>query len=290
MTIETIETPGGNTINPPPSLNHNKKQCNQLIHWCFTWNNYTIEDIETLETLFGHLAHKYCFQREIGEKTGTKHLQGVVSLKKAMRWTEFGLPPAIHWEKAQHVTKAYLYASKDSTREVGTRPHTLNYSVPEELDLITPNKQWQVDIINLCNQKPNPRTVHWYWESTGGVGKSSFTKYMVAKHNAIFFEQGKHSDIMHLVAQTNMEKTKIVIIDVPRDNGNMVSYKAIEAIKNGMIFSGKYETKTKLFNSPHVIIFANEPPDEDRLSKDRWHIVNISEIEVSPQNSSEYLC
>lgn len=277
-TIETIETEGGNTKSPPPSLDHEqKKQCNQLIHHCFTWNNYEEEDIETLETLFRHLAHKYCFQREVGEECHTPHLQGIVSLKKKMRWSEFGLPKSIHWEKAKHVTKAYLYACKESTRVQGTRPYTMNYAVPKPLKLITPNRAWQLDILNIIKDEADERTVHWYWEPHGGSGKSSFTKYLVAKHNALFFEQGKHGDIMHMIAHADMDTSRIVVIDVPRDNGNRVSYKAIEAIKNGMIFSGKYETKAKLFESPHVIIFANEGPEEERLSRDRWHIVRIDD-------------
>ena len=68
----------------------------------------------------------------------------------------------------------------------------------------------------------------------------------------------------------------VIVIDVPRDNGNTVSYKAIEQIKNGMICNTKYETGMKLFNSPHIIIFANMPPEEHKLSADRWKIFEIS--------------
>ena len=39
----------------------------------------------------------YAFQEETGEQ-GTPHLQGIISLKKKMRDTEFNLPSKIHWE------------------------------------------------------------------------------------------------------------------------------------------------------------------------------------------------
>jgi len=49
----------------------------------------------------------------------------------------------------------------------------------------------------------------------------------------------------------------------------------LESIKNGLFFSGKYESTQVVMNSPHLIIFANEPPDKSKMSADRWHIVRI---------------
>ena len=56
-----------------------------------------------------------------------------------------------------------------------------------------------------------------------------------------------------------------------------VSYNAIEQLKDGLVFSSKYEGGVKMFNPPHVIIFANWLPDVKTLSEDRWNIVNIGE-------------
>lgn len=72
-----------------------------------------------------------------------------------------------------------------------------------------------------------------------------------------------------------MCKHKIVIWDLPRNNGNKISYDAIESVKNGMICNTKFETGTKIFDPPHIIIFSNEQPEEENLSKDRWNIINI---------------
>lgn len=271
--IETLETLGGNTNNPQSLTS--KKQCTQKMHWCFTWNNYVQADIETLETLFKHLCHKYCFQEETG-KEGTPHLQGVISLKKAARWTEFGLPKNIHWEKCESLTKAYLYCSKEDTRTGNI--YTLNYSVPEPLELITPDMffWWQNEIIDIISTKPSTRTVHWYWSEKGEQGKSQFCKYLIAKYNAIFFDEGKKGDIMHLINEEDMStKRRIVAINIPRPNGNNTSYKSIEAIKDGMIYSGKFKGGYKLFNSPHLFVFCNFEPQYEQLSQDRWHVVQI---------------
>jgi len=43
-------------------------------YWCFRLCNYTIEDMETLETKFHTLNCKYIYGEEIAPTTGTPHL------------------------------------------------------------------------------------------------------------------------------------------------------------------------------------------------------------------------
>jgi len=47
----------------------------------------------------------------------------------------------------------------------------------------------------------------------------------------------------------------------------------LESIKNGLIVNTKYETGSKLFNSPHIIVFSNMSPDVSAMSMDRWKII-----------------
>ena len=97
------------------------------------------------------------------------------------------------------------------------------------------------------------------------------------KHDALFCDGGKKADIINLVFNNDMDTCNTIIWDIPRVNRNAVSYAAIEAIKNGLVCNTKYETGVKVFNPPHIIIFANFPPDldEDNLSKDRWMITEL---------------
>lgn len=69
---------------------------------------------------------------------------------------------------------------------------------------------------------------------------------------------------------------KIIVFDIERSRENFVSYGGIEEVKNGLFFSPKYEGGMCIYNSPHIFVFANFPPDETQLSEDRWNIINIS--------------
>jgi hypothetical protein len=255
-----------------------KKQSTQLMNWFFTFNNYTLADIEILETFFKQLCFKYCFQQEIAPSTGTPHLQGIISLKKRARWSEFGLPKKISWFKPRNVTHCYLYCSDIRKRDPEGKVFYMNFTPKTgNLKLINPTKWWQIEILNIITEEPDERKVYWYWSNKGGIGKSQFCKYLLVKNDCVFIDEGKKADIMHCVMSHNMDLKNIVIFDVPRDNGNKVSYKSIESIKNGMIFSSKYESGYKIFNSPHLFVFANVEPDYSCLSDDRWVVKNIDE-------------
>ncbi len=35
------------------------------------------------------------------------------------------------------------------------------------------------------------------------------------------------------------------------------------------------------YNSPHVIVFANRPPDLSDMSADRWRVYNMNELDLN---------
>jgi len=267
--LEILETEGGGNTETPPSSSNGQPL--QYIHHFFTWNNYKSQDIETLKSLFSHIAYDYVFQEEMGE-SGTPHLQGVVSLKHRKRWTEFDLPKVIHWEKVAHVPNSYEYCSRPTKRVGGC--WSLKYPIPMKLKILQESQfhEWQKIVIELIKTEPDDRTVWWLWSSKGGVGKSTFCKYLAYVYDAVLCGKGQYSDIMNIMFKANMNKTNVVVFDLPRNNGNKISYSALEAIKNGLIVNTKYETGSKLFNSPHIIVFSNMPPVTDSMSLDRWVI------------------
>lgn len=137
----------------------------------------------------------------------------------------------------------------------------------EEIEL----KPWQQELIELVKNKPHPRQIHWRWSDEGGVGKSTFTYYLEKHFNATVLENGKSADVAHMLPRT----PTLVIFDLPRTSEGHINYSVIESIKNGCVFSPKYDSRTKRFNRPHVIVFANFEPNRAAWSGDRYDVKQL---------------
>lgn len=258
-------------------LNPTASSKNACKNWTFTWNNYPSDWECAIELLFYKSLVVVC-QEEIGELTKTPHLQGFVMLKKKCRFENIGLPKGVHWEKMRGKKDDNLnYCLKSTTRKPDGKQ--IIYPVPPKpVKIITNLKPWQKEIEDLYFTEPLDRKVYWFWEPIGGIGKSSFVKYMVVKHGCLFCDGGKKADIMNLVFNTNMDKCKCIIWDLSRSKKGNISYDTVEKIKNGLICNTKFETGFKAFNPPHVFIFANHPPAKpEEISTDKWIIKELKD-------------
>lgn len=267
--LEQLEISGGNTEIPPKS---SKKQTIQCLYYCFTFNNYTEKEIEQLEQIFQHETDWYIFQEEKGE-SGTIHLQGIIKLKRKQRITELKKwNNKIHWETTKSISGSIAYCQKTSSRcgKIYSRGITIS---DNSIIKVEEPYGWQLDVISLIESVPDKRKIHWFWEPNGNMGKSSLCKYLVVKYNALILS-GKASDMFHAISKA--KNRHIIIIDCPRSNFDYINYGALEQIKNGLIFSGKYDSSHIVFNTPHIIVFANEEPNYNSMSADRWDVRRIS--------------
>lgn len=137
--------------------------------------------------------------------------------------------------------------------------------LPEQV--FTPREGWQQELWTTLCTEPDPRTVIWYYDSTGNTGKSWFA---INCPGAYVITGGKHADIYYAY---NFES--IVIFDWPRDHEDRFPYGVAESFKNGYFLSTKYEVKRLRFRVPHVVVFSNFYPDRIKLSQDRWEINEI---------------
>lgn len=146
---------------------------------------------------------------------------------------------------------------------------------PRKLKLITPDRDWEIEILEMIKHEPDDRTIHWIWSTEGAMGKTSFCKYLVAKHNACVLH-GKGDNIRHGLAQWINDKgeyPEVVVYPIPRCfDKTYLSYEGLENIKDMFFYSGKYEGGQVCGPSPHLFVFANCCPDEYKMSADRWQI------------------
>ena len=80
--------------------------------FCFTLNNYTEDEFETMK---GWECKYLVMGKEVGEETGTPHIQGYVTFFKACRINSLKkLNKNIHWEPARSREAAANYCMKES--------------------------------------------------------------------------------------------------------------------------------------------------------------------------------
>lgn len=215
------------------------------------------------------VADKWSFQLEAGKEDGYEHWQIYCRSIKKMRMTAFKklLHNTLHYEKVVDFDAAFDYCQKTDTRVSG--PYV--YPTPIRTLELTNMYDWQREVVDMCSDSPDDRSIYWYWESEGCRGKTSLAKYLCV-HNDALFVSGKKNDILYAAANKD---TSVYLIGYSRDKEEYVSYDALECLKDGLYFCSKYESNMIVRNSPHVVVFANFPPDESKLSLDRWIIKNI---------------
>lgn len=279
ISSNSSEATAGNTKSSQPPI---------AIWWLYTHNNYQKEDIETIRS---HSSiESYLIGEEIGEEEETPHLQCVIKFKKKTRPYSYKQGDLIfpelrgHWGDAsgkpvKNVKMAIEYCKKDSKITTNIK----GIKVKPKLELITEEQfhPWQKTVIDIIKQPPDDRSIHWIWEEKGGVGKSKLAKYICSEMEGLVLG-GRGSDMKYgIVAYMDSNQgcaPKIIILDVPRSSLNYISWTGIEEIKNGLFFSSKYDGKMVCYNSPHVIIFANDlPKDLTDLSADRWKFYKIND-------------
>ncbi len=263
---------GGNTKTP-------QKRCKRHRAYCFTLNNYTVEELTQIHSNFDTCS-EYIYGFEIGEEK-TPHIQGYVKFKNPRSFDRIkSIIPRAHIEKARGNIKAnFDYCSKGGDYESNIDLRSFQEKVAAaclEKYKDVKWKKWQQKIIDILDNEPDARKIYWFWENTGNVGKSYLAKFICLKYDVIICD-GKKENVFNQVktSMDNEKIPKIILLDIPRKNLEYINYGAIEQLKNGMIYSGKYEGSQCLFPEPHVIILANKKPDINTMSKDRWAIEKI---------------
>ena len=131
--------------------------------------------------------------------------------------------------------------------------------------------KWQMLLFDeLISTPPNPRRIVWYIDRVGGSGKSTFVAVCISRGatDAVRYGVVKPQDMA-----LSYKGERVVFFDIARSSMDLLPLCALmEELKNGEIFSGKYESCTKRFAPPHVVVFANYGPPNGAFSEDRLDV------------------
>lgn len=291
----------GNTVTSPPPL-VSKKQPTEKYQWVFTWNNYFIvapeapeidiisaklEACKLLEDSLKEYCKEYIFQCEIG-KCGTPHIQGYLNLIKKMRLTAikktFG--SAIHWETMKGTKEqASKYCVKLDSKDPHVKdPFCFGMDIPTPKAIyvneiaIKDFYPWQKKVLEMMVLKPDNRTINVVYDPAGCAGKTILCKAAL-DFNGFTCGGGSAKDIACFVAllseKHNLNEITTFFFNFARDQ-EKIPYKSIEAVKDGLVFSPKYESCTIRFNNPHIWLMTNNLLDWSKLTNDRWKIWAIN--------------
>lgn len=281
-------------------------------NWCFTMNNYTPEDVDRLSMplegveylIFGkevggsgtpHLQGTVCFQSRkrlqqvisiIGQAhcTVTRFLfQSIEYCRKDGDFTEVGATPCGKGERSDleefKLSVKEGVTSLSELRELhssvcASYPRFVKEYLEDNKPKITvdcfPLRDWQQTLHASLILPPDKREIKFIVDLRGNQGKSWFARYYQDLHDGTqIIVPGKKADMAYLV---NAD-CKVFFLDCPRSKqGDFIQYDFLEELKNGYIFSPKYESAIKKLNTPHVVVLMNEYPCMDKLSADRYNI------------------
>ncbi len=281
--------------------------------WEFTINNYTDEDIEWVQNLDKVTAAMVC-TKEICPTTGTPHLQGRVKFNGNQRFSGMKKKHAKWHFDLTIATKDWSYPVKVDSKVVVLSPPEKKQGVRTDLknaldtikrvkrkrellddediqpviakyarwvdiqyahnhkftEPFIPRPGWQEDIWKLVDSQADKRTINWYWSDKGDIGKTTLAKGIVDHKDGLVMPLS-YTDGCYLYSDE-----RVCIFNIPRKTDIPIPYGLMENLKDGMIVSTKYHTEMKRFPSPHIIVFANCLPDIEKLSADRWNIVEVA--------------
>jgi len=253
----------------------NTKTSSRARSWCFTLNNYTDQEFKDLTSWLAQ-KHKYICGQEVGEG-GTPHLQGYFIAKNALRFDSLKKAwPRVHWEMARGTRDQNVaYCSKEGKTISNFENGKLKLLKEYEGVVWRP---WQSRILEILDTIPDRRTIFWVVDINGNKGKSFLCKY-IALTRVVVIADGKKDNVFNQINNlVNVEEKEFntVILDIPRHNLDYINYGVLEKIKDGLIYSGKYEGGICIFRNVHLIVFANDHPDRSTMSEDRWEIMELT--------------
>ena len=279
MVILSKMSEGEGNAKPPP------KQRQQTIYWkC----NYHIKEKETFTEIFEQLEQAivplcvtYSFGEEYGSSGETPHVEGWFQLKNKKEFSSIQnklfkfsdlRPSKKAWQEA-----ALKYSVKEGNQVLTNIILKTPIKVYKESELYP----YQRQVVDFVNTDPDDRSILWIWGQYN-LGKTQLAKFLIFNKLAYGPLEGGKRHILSVVANAQEEKAFILYLTASESHNQTPEiFSCLEKIKDGLFMShfGTEGTKPVLMNSPHLLVFANAPPDFycTEMDAERFHIWKINQ-------------
>lgn len=125
----------------------------------------------------------------------------------------------------------------------------------------------QEALIKLMEEQDD-RDIAWCYDPDGGSGKTDLQRYLIDRGDVCWCSSGGYKDTFHMFSK---DPKPYVVCNITREEGQDPSklkhlYGILEAFKDGMAFSGKYDSSSLGFEKCKVLVLANTVPDPTKWS------------------------
>lgn len=135
--------------------------------------------------------------------------------------------------------------------------------------------EWQNELYQEIDDGMfDDRKINFVVDRDGGKGKSWFCRYVKSEkpHITQLLSIGRRDDLAHAIDPS----CSIFLFNIPRGQMEFLRYEVLEQLKDRTVFSPKYHSTTKILEKvPYIAVFCNEHPDMERMTNDRYNIINI---------------
>lgn len=209
--------------------------------------------------------------------------QNKIYCSKEGDFTEFGDPPGSSGQRND--LKAFMEAVKsgccdrNALREehsgvMARYPRFCQEYIDDHHEAEVPDHplfRWQEILQGKLSREANDREIIFVVDPDGNQGKTWFAKWYCARNpTAQYMESTKKADMAYSLKRDVTH----LFVNCTRHQLDYLNYSFLEAVKDGMVFSGKYESCTKVIGPCHVVVMMNQEPDMSALSSDRYKIIN----------------
>lgn len=135
---------------------------------------------------------------------------------------------------------------------------------------------WQ-ETVEGWTTTEDDRSIKVIFDQWGNGGKSIFAEYLEYKGAAFEVPAMRTCEDLMQFAY-GFRPQKVYMIDMPRGMkkdklGEF--YSGLECLKNGVCYDKRYCGKKRRFDRPQIIVFTNQIPILELMTKDRWEIYSM---------------